>query len=79
MFLRLSRWHLLNVTLTALAFRGFLALFRVLSEGVVFDLSKAAENTQALQFLPEAAILVVGGLLVLLDLLFVPFRRWEEA
>jgi hypothetical protein len=79
MFLRLSRWHLLNVTLTALAFRGFLALFRFLSEGVVSELSMVTENSQALQFLPEAALLVIGGLLLLLDLLFVPFRRWEEA
>jgi hypothetical protein len=78
MFLRLSRWHLLNVALTLLALRGFLALFRFMSEGVVFELDKVLENPQVVQFLPEVALLVIGGLLLLLDLLFVPFRRWEE-
>jgi hypothetical protein len=78
MFLRLSRWHLLNVTLALLALRGFLALFRFMGEGVVFELDKVLENPQAVQFLPEVTLLVIGGLLLLLDLLFVPFRRWEE-
>jgi hypothetical protein len=77
MFLRLSRWHLLNVTLAILAIRGLLALFRFLSEGVVSELDKVLKNPQALQFLPEVALLVVGGLLLLLDLLFVPFQRGE--
>jgi hypothetical protein len=35
-------------------------------------------NPQALQILPELALLILGGLLLLLDLLFVPFRRGEE-
>ncbi len=77
MFLRLSRWHLLNVTLALLAMRGLLALFRFMSEGVVFELDKVLKNPQALQFLPEVALLVVGGLFLLLDLLFVPFQRGE--
>jgi hypothetical protein len=78
MFLRLTRWHLLNVTLALLAIRGLLALFRFMSEGVVFELEKVLRNPQAVQFLPELALLVVGGLLLLLDLLFVPFQRVEE-
>jgi hypothetical protein len=36
------------------------------------------KNPQALQYLPEVVLFVVGGLLVLIDLLFVPFRRGEE-
>jgi hypothetical protein len=78
MFLRLSRWHLLNVALALLAIRGFLALFRFMSEGVVLELDKILENPQALQYLPEVTLLIVGGLLLLLDILFVPFRRREE-
>jgi len=58
--------------------RGLLALFRFMSEGVVFELEKVLRNPQAVQFLPELALLVVGGLLLLLDLLFVPFQRVEE-
>ena len=77
MFLRLSRWHLLNVTLALLVMRGLLALFRLMSEEVVSELDKVLKNPQALQFLPEVALLVVGGLFLLLDLLFVPFQRRE--
>jgi hypothetical protein len=78
MFLRLSRWNLLNVVLALLAMRGFLALFRFMSEGVGLELEKVMRNPQALQILPELTLLIVGGLLLLLDLLFVPFRRGEE-
>jgi hypothetical protein len=78
MFFRLTRWHLLNAALTLLALRGFLALFRFMKEGVVFELDKVLRNPQALQFLPELALLTLGGLLLLLDILFVPFNRWEE-
>jgi predicted permease len=77
MFLRLSRWHLLNITLALLALRGLLALFCLLGEGVVFELGKDMSNPQALKFLPEVVLFVVGGLLVLIDLLFVPFKRKE--
>jgi hypothetical protein len=78
MFLRLSRWQLLNVVLAVLALRGFLALFRFMGEGVVFELDKVLRNPQALQILPQLTLLIVGGLLLLLDLLFVPFRRGKE-
>ncbi|MBN2553122.1 MAG: hypothetical protein JXB06_10145 [Spirochaetales bacterium] len=76
--LRLTRWHLLNLALTLLALRGLLALLRFMREDVVFELGKILDNPQTLQLLPEAALLVLGGLLLLLDLLFVPFRRGEE-
>jgi hypothetical protein len=78
MFLRLSRWHLLNLALALLSVRAMLALFRFISEGVLLELEKVLQNPQALQFLPEVVLFVVGGLLLLLDLLFVPFRRLGE-
>jgi hypothetical protein len=78
LFLRLTRWHLLNVALTLFALRGLLALFRFMREGVVFELDKILDNPQILQFLPEVTLLILGGLLLLLDLLFIPFHRGEE-
>jgi len=78
LFFRLTRWHLLNAALTLLALRGFLALFRFMKEGVVFELDKVLRNPQVLQFLPELVLLILGGLLLILDILFVPFNRWEE-
>lgn len=78
MFFRLTRWHLLNLALALLVFRAFLALFRFMREGVVLELDKVLRNPQAVQFLPELVLLVLGGLLLLLDLLFVPFHRREQ-
>jgi len=78
MFFRLTRWHLLNAALALLGLRGFLALFRFMKEGVVFELDKVLRNPQVLQFLPELVLLILGGLLLILDILFVPFNRWEE-
>lgn len=74
-FLRLSRWPLLNAVLALLAMRGLLALLRLLREGVVFELGKALRNPQALQVLPELVLLILGVLFLFLDLLFVPFER----
>jgi hypothetical protein len=53
-------------------------LFCFMREGVVFELDKVLRNPQVVQFLPEVALVVIGGLLLLLDLLFVPFQRGEE-
>jgi hypothetical protein len=78
LFFRLTRWHLLNAALTLLTLRGFLALFRFMEEGVVFELEQVLRNPQALQFLPELVLLILGGLLLILDILFVPFNRWVE-
>ncbi len=78
LFLRLSRWPLLNVVLALLAMRGLLILIRFLREGVAFELIKNLRNPQALQVLPELALLVIGTLLLFLDLLFLPFRRRNQ-
>ncbi|UCF99836.1 MAG: hypothetical protein JSV89_09925 [Spirochaetaceae bacterium] len=74
MFLRLTRWLLLNFALALIALRCLVALFRLMGERVVPELP----NPQAMQFLPELVLLVLGGLLLLVDLLFVPFHRWRE-
>ncbi len=78
LFLRLSRWPLLNVVLALLAMRGLLLLIRFLREGVALELAQNMSNPQTLQVLPELTLLLVGTLLLFLDLLFLPFRRRDQ-
>jgi hypothetical protein len=78
MFFRLSRWRLLNVVLVLLALRGILALFRFMRVGVVLELNRTLHNPQIAQLLPEMVLVILGGLLLLLDLLFVPFGAGAE-
>ncbi len=78
MFFRLSRWPLANVLLGLLIMRGFLALFRLLREGLAGQLAKLLPNPALLAYLPEVALLAVGVILLLVDLLFFPFDRWQR-
>jgi hypothetical protein len=78
LFFRLSRWPLANVLLGLLIMRGFLALFRLLRDGLAGPLSKLLPNPTLLAYLPEVALLVVGLILLLVDLLFFPFDRWQR-
>jgi hypothetical protein len=77
MFFRLSRWPLLNALLAILAARGVLLLLRVLRQGVAVELGKIFGITRTLQLAPAMGLLLVGIVLFLLDLLFVPFDRWK--
>lgn len=76
--LRVSRWYLLNACLTLLAFRGLLALFSVLRQDGGGALGKALGGGAILQALPAVGLLLAGALLLLLDLLVVPFDRQGE-
>jgi len=78
-FFRISRWPLANVLLAFLVMRGYLFLFRWLREGVAGELAKLAGAPRLVGYLPEAALLALGAILLLVDLLFLPFdRRGEE-
>jgi hypothetical protein len=78
MFFRLSRWPLANVLLGLLIMRGFLALFRLLRDELAGQMAKLLPNPALLDYLPEVALLVVGLILLLVDLLFFPFDRWQR-
>lgn len=74
-FFRISRWPLANVLLAFLVLRGYLFVFRWLREGVAGELAGLVGATPLTAYLPEAALLALGGLLLLIDLLFLPFDR----
>jgi hypothetical protein len=46
--------------------------------GVVLELNRTLHNPQIAQLLPEMVLVILGGLLLLLDLLFVPFGAGAE-
>jgi energy-coupling factor transporter transmembrane protein EcfT len=76
--LRLTRWPLLNACLALLGARGILALFVLLRQDGATQLGKALGGGRILQTLPAAGLLLLGVLLLLVDLLFVPFHRGRE-
>ncbi len=77
MFFRVSRWPLGNVLLALLVLRGFLFLFGWLREDVAQELARLAGLSRLVSSLPEAALLVLGAVLLLVDLLFLRFERPE--
>ncbi len=76
--LRLTRWPLFNLFLGLLAVRAFFALFRFLREQASPLVARMISDPGLIAFLPTLILLLAGGVLFLLDLLFVPFDRWEE-
>jgi hypothetical protein len=75
MFFRISRWPLANVLLAFLVLRGYLFLFGWLREEVAGELARLAGMPRLVSSLPEAALLTLGVVFLLVDLLFLPFER----
>ena len=78
LFFRVSRWPLANVLLAFLVMRGYLFLFRWLRDGVAREAARLAGAPRLAGYLPEAALLVLGAVLLLVDLLFLPYGRSPE-
>jgi hypothetical protein len=74
MFFRVSRWPLGNVLLALLVLRGYLFLFGWLREGVAQELARLSGLSRLVSSLPEAALLLLGAVLLLVDLLFLRFE-----
>jgi hypothetical protein len=72
-FFRISRWPLGNVLLAFLVMRGYLFLFGWLREKAAGELARLAGLPRLASSLPEAALLALGAVLLLLDLLFLRF------
>jgi hypothetical protein len=70
MFFRLSRWPLGNVLLAFLVLRGYLLLFVWLRGEVAGELARQAGMQRLVGSLPEAVLLTLGAVLLLVDLLF---------
>jgi hypothetical protein len=74
-FFRISRWPLGNVLLAFLVMRGYLFLFGWLREEVAGELARLVGLPRLMSSLPEAVLLALGAVLLLVDLLFLRFER----
>jgi len=76
--LRLTRWPLFNLLLGVLTLRLFFALLRFLKAGLAEELGKILADPVLVRNLPAVLLIALGSLLLLLDILFVPFDRWKR-
>jgi hypothetical protein len=76
--LRVSRWPLLNILLLALAVRGYVLLWHVLSVSVTPLVARVLTDRLLVRLFPAAAMAALGVLLLLVDILFIPADRWRQ-
>ncbi len=76
-FLRLTRWPLANVLLLALAVRGYFWLYHWLAVQGMAVIARVAADPAVAGLVPAAAMVALGVLLLLVDILFVPADRWS--
>lgn len=74
--LRVTRWPLFNVLLLVLAVRAYLLLYHVLAVELAPAIGRLVADPLLRLLAPSAAFVVVGVVLLLVDILFVPADRW---
>lgn len=74
--LRVTRWPLFNALLLVLAVRAYLLLYHVLAVDLAPAIGRVVADPLLKLLAPSAAFLVVGVLLLLVDILFIPPGRW---
>jgi hypothetical protein len=77
-FLRASRWPLLNILLLALAVRGYALLWHVLSVSLAPVIARVVTDRLLVRMFPSAAMAALGIVLLLVDILFIPVDRWKQ-
>ena len=70
--LRITRWPLLNVLLLILAVRVYLLLYHWLAIDLAPTVARVVSDPLLARLAPSAAFVVLGVLLLLVDILFVP-------
>jgi hypothetical protein len=76
--LRLTRWPLANVMLLVIAVRGWFSLYHLLAVRLAPRLAAVITDPLAVRLAAPAAFAVIGILLLLIDILFVPADRWSR-
>jgi hypothetical protein len=77
-FMRISRWPLFNITVVILAVRGLLFLYFALRRGYLAELQALVPEGLFERILPSLVFLALGVLLLLVDVLFVPYDFWQK-
>ena len=76
--LRLTRWPLANVMLLLTAVRAYFLLYHVLATRLAPAVSGAVTDPALARLFPSASFIVLGLVLLLVDVLFIPAKRWTE-
>jgi hypothetical protein len=76
--LRLTRWPLANVMLMVIAVRGWFSLYHLLAVNLAPRIGALITDALAARLAAPAAFMVIGVILLLIDVLFVPADRWTR-
>ncbi len=76
--LRLTRWPLVNIMLLMAAVRGYFLLYHSLAVSLAPAISAAVSDPVLVRLFPATSFIVLGIILLLVDVLFIPANRWME-
>jgi len=76
--LRLTRWPLANIMLLLTAVRGYFLLYHVLATRFTATVAGALTDPAIARLFPSAVFFILGVILLLVDVLFVPADRWTR-
>jgi hypothetical protein len=76
--LRLTRWPLLNLMILVAAIRGLFSLYHLLAVTLAPQISAMLTDRLVARLLPSASLAVIGVLLLLIDIIFIPADRWTK-
>ncbi len=76
--LRLTRWPLANIMLLLVAVRAYFLLYHVLATRFASAVAAAVTDPTVARLFPSAAFVVLGIILMLVDILFIPADRWAR-
>jgi hypothetical protein len=76
--LRLTRWPLANGILLIIAVRGYFSLYHLLAVSLAPQIGKVIPDSPLARLSAPAAFVVIGVLLLLVDVLFIPADRWSN-
>jgi len=77
-FMRITRWPLFNIFLSFAVMRGFFSFYHWLQLKVLPETISIFTMPHFSNIFPSIVIGAISLLLVLLDILFVPFNYWEK-
>jgi len=77
-FMRISKWPLLNFMIGLLILRGMFSLFRLLKTEIILELKKVLAESSLIDSLPAMIFLFFGLVLLLIDLVFVDYNFWKR-
>ncbi len=77
-FMRISKWPLFNLLLGILVMRLLFYIFRFVRGEIARELKSILGDQGMFESLPAFILMCFGALMLIIDILFVPFDRWKR-